>query len=85
MAELKGLHGVADQAYGHVVSVTPNDSTDLAVMCQAIRATAAGNIKITCPSGATPTLAFAAAETRYVRATRIWATGTTATGIEAMS
>lgn len=85
MGQITGLQGVTDMSFGHVVSVTTSDSVDLAVMCQAIRATAAGNIKITCPSGATPTLAFAAAETRYVRATRIWATGTTATGIEAMS
>jgi hypothetical protein len=69
-----------------VLPVTPSDSADLAKPSRAIRATAAGNIAMITvgSSGATRTVAFAAGETRYIRATRILDTGTTATGIDIM-
>jgi hypothetical protein len=64
--------------------VTPSDSTDLAFVTRWIRANVAGTIKLTTKNGSTVTLNFAAGETRAIRASRIWATGTTATGIEAL-
>jgi hypothetical protein len=64
--------------------ITPNDSTDLERPTRWIRATVAGNVAAIMASGNTRTMAFAAGETRRVSATRIKATGTTATGIEAM-
>jgi hypothetical protein len=72
-----------------VATVTPNDGADLAFVTRAIRANVAGTIKValyTDQTDAAPvTMNFAAGETRSVRATRIYATGTTATGIEAMA
>lgn len=70
--------------YKGAFSVTPSDTVDLVNATRAIRATTAGNIKVTMVDGSTPTCAFAAAETRQLMATRIWSTGTTATGIEGM-
>ncbi len=72
----------ADPA-GDIIVVTTSDSADLASPCRAIRATAAGNIVLTTAAGNKVTCAFLAGETRAIRATRIWATNTTATGIEA--
>ena len=68
-------------AYGPIV---PSDIADLNQVSRAIRATGAGNIQMTRPDGATVLCAFTAGETRPLRATRVWATNTTATGIEVM-
>ena len=48
-----------------------------------LRATGAGAIKVTTPSG-DRVMAFLAGETRPVACLRVWSTGTTATGIEGM-
>jgi spore coat protein U-like protein len=69
-----------------VFAITCSDSVDLPQVINAIRATTAGNIKITCLDGTTPTLAFTAGETRHVCATRVWSTGTDhTTGNEGMA
>ena len=65
-----------------IYAVSPSDSTDLPTAVRALRATTAGTIKVTMRDGSTPTLAFAAAETRRGRFVRVWSTGTSATGIE---
>jgi len=67
-----------------VLVVTPSDTADLIKTVRAIRANTAGTVKITAIDGTAPTLNFYAGETRPVAATRIWLTGTTATGIEGM-
>lgn len=72
----------ADPA-GDIIIVTASDSVDLKKQARAIRATVAGNIQLTTPAGNTVICAFTAGETRAICATRIWATNTTATGIEA--
>ena len=75
--------GISDPAFD-VIVVTPSDTVDLPFLARFIRAGVAGDIKITTAAGNSPTLNFAAGETRAIRASRIWATGTTATDIEAM-
>lgn len=67
-----------------VISVTPNDSADLAFVARALRTTTAGNVVIKTLAGQQRTLAFEAGETRAVAALRVYATSTTATGIEAI-
>lgn len=68
-----------------VAVVTPNDSTDLAFVTRFIRSQGAGAIKVTTKLGSQVVLQFAAGETRALRVSRIWATGTTVSGqIEAM-
>ena len=67
-----------------VFLVIPSDSADLAIMTRYIRATTAGNIRITGADGVDVVCAFAAGETRAIRAKKIWATNTSSTGIEGM-
>lgn len=71
--------------YHFVAVITPSDSTDLAYVTRAIRANGAGTVKVDLYTGGTVTMNFLAGETRSVRATRIYATGTSATTIEAMA
>ena len=73
-----------DSPASDVFPITPNDSTDLAVATRAIRASGAGNVVLVTVAGNERTCAFAAGETRPIRATRVKATGTTATGLEGM-
>lgn len=69
----------------NVVIVTPSDTDDLVNVSRFIRSELAGVIKLTTLGGQTVILKFAAGETRAIRATRIFTTGTTAAGqIESM-
>lgn len=74
---------ITGPAYG-VFNVTPSDTVDLLKSSRAIRVTIGGAVKITGADGVTTVCDFIGGETRPLRATRIWATGTTATGIEGM-
>jgi hypothetical protein len=56
-----------------------------AFVTRAIRANVAGTVKVDLYTGGSVTMNFAAGETRSVRATRVYAAGTTATGIEVMA
>lgn len=71
------------------VAVTPSDTVNLTKAARAIRVTIAGNVSYQSYAGGPlianqRTAAFTAGETRHIYATRINATSTTATGIEAM-
>ena len=78
--EAPGMSDPGDDIY----VVTPDDSNDLPTACRALRANDAGTIKVTMRSGNTPTLNFAAGETRVGRFVRVWATDTTVTVIEGL-
>jgi hypothetical protein len=67
-----------------VFLITPDDDTDLAVTTRAIRANTGGDVVLVTLEGNERTCKFADGETRAIRATRIKATGTTATGLEGM-
>lgn len=67
-----------------VFAITPSDAVDLAFATRAIRAAGAGNVVLITLAGQQRTCAFAAGETRAIRATRVLASGTTATGLEGM-
>ena len=69
---------------GVVAPAAQSDTVSLVIPYKAIRVTAAGNVKIKDARGTDAVCAFAAGETRYITATRIYATLTTATGIEGM-
>lgn len=62
-------------------AVTPSDSADLAEPSMSLYIGGAGALKVTLISGDTVTYAAIAAGRHPLRATRVWATGTTATGI----
>jgi hypothetical protein len=74
----QGLGDAGDDIF----PITPSDSLDLPTAVRAIRANTAGAIVVTMRSGQQRTLNFAAGETRVGRFIRVWATSTTATGIE---
>lgn len=69
-------------------SVTPSDSVDLpSGMCQGLAATTAGNIAIQLDDDSTAVVTIAGTallEPYLVQASRVLATGTTATGIYAL-
>jgi hypothetical protein len=73
-----------DSPASDVFPIIPDDVTDLAVATRAIRANAAGDVVLVTMEGNERTAKFADGETRAIRATRIKATGTTATGLEGM-
>jgi hypothetical protein len=67
------------------VSVTPSDSVDLANgPCRAVWVEGTGTVRMTLAAGDTVTLTLAAGFAHPFVATRIWATGTTATGVVAL-
>jgi len=75
---LAGKYGSTDS--GFLFNFTASDSTDLPHVTRALIVGAAGNVKITDPDGLTDTYTLPAGQ-YTIRATRIWSTGTTATGL----
>jgi hypothetical protein len=67
-------------AYEDYWPVTPSDSTDLAVVTRALIIGTAGTLKVTRIDGTAVTLTVPTGELR-IRVVRVWATGTTASGI----
>lgn len=68
-----------------ILPVTPSDVADLASAARAIRCTGTGgDLRITTRTGETRSTTISAGEVLMVQASRIHATGTTATGLEAL-
>lgn len=68
-----------------IEEVTPSDSTDLVRVTRAINVAVSGTVRMTTKDGDVADLFVAAGGVIPVRAVRIWATGTTATGIRGLS
>ncbi len=68
-----------------LAEITPSNTQDLAKTSRALNVGAAGFVRVTTTDGTTASIYVAAGIAFPVRATRIWQTGTTATGIVAMS
>lgn len=64
-----------------IFDIVPNDSSDLALATRAVNVAVSGTVRITTVSGTTATVYVAAGVAFPVRAERVHATGTTATGI----
>lgn len=64
-----------------VFAVTPDDAVDLARATRCLNVATSGAVRVTTLGGDTETLYIAAGITFPIRVARIWATGTTATGI----
>ena len=64
-------------------SITGNDSTDLAKITKALHISGSGDVKLTLMNMAAGSSITITLDTGYhpLRAKRVWATGTTATGI----
>lgn len=84
MDKFAAYSSALDSPASDVFPITPDDDTDLAVATRAIRADTGGDVVLIAMAGPERTCKFANGETRAIRATRIKATGTTATGLEGM-
>lgn len=76
-----GLESPASRIY----EITPDDGADLAIASRAINVAESGAVRVTTTGGTTATVYVAAGIPFPVRATRVWATGTTATGLVVLS
>lgn len=65
----------------HLSEITPDDSTDLPVFSRALNVATSGFVTVTTIEGDQGSIFIAAGGVFPIRVTRIWATGTTATGI----
>lgn len=63
---------------------TPSDTTDLPLASRAVNVATSGTIRVTTTQGDVATIFVAAGVAFPVRASRIWSTDTTATGIVVM-
>jgi len=73
-----------DSPLAHLALVTPNDTVDLTDVSRVIYIAAAGTLKVTTEGGETVTIASGTLNVgvpHKLRVSRIFATGTTATGI----
>jgi len=73
-----------DSPASHALEVTPSDSADLAFASRALNVAGDGVVRVTTVGGETASLAIVAGVPFPIRCTRVWATGTTATGIVAL-
>ena len=78
---INGLESPASRVY----AIQPNDSADLAVVSRAINVAEAGLVQVTTISGTTAQIFVAAGIPFPIRCSRVWATGTTATGIVSLT
>jgi hypothetical protein len=68
----------------HLAAIVPSDTDDLAVASRGINVSTSGAVRMSTVGGTTETVFIAAGAAFPIRATRIWATGTSATGIVAL-
>lgn len=67
-----------------IAVITPSDAADLAQATRALNVAAAGTVRVTTVGGDTADVYVAAGTTFPIRARRVHATGTTATGIRGL-
>lgn len=80
----KHISNESELGFTQAFAVTLSDSVDLPNgACDALAATVAGVVKVTLMNGTTCIIPIAAGSPLRVQATRVWATGTTATGVVA--
>ena len=86
MADHFADHHVAlDSPALYLIPVTPDDGADLPVASRALNVAGAGFVQLTTVTGDTGQIYVAAGIPFAVRVQRVWATGTTATGIVALA
>ena len=83
MADFERPASSATVAADSAAAVTPSDGADLAFTCYALIIGAAGTIKVTMRGGQVVTMTVPVGLIP-IRVSRVWATGTTATGITAL-
>jgi len=68
-----------------LMGVTPNDGSDLPWTSRAISAATSGMVRVTTADGSQGEIFVAAGVPFPIRVARVWATGTTATGLVALA
>ena len=76
-----GFNTGLDSPFVGGATVTPHDTNDLAIASRALYATGAGDIHVDTVDGSELTWTVAALSYHNIRVTRVYSTGTTATGI----
>lgn len=79
-SHLPGLQSPA----GNIAAITPSDSADLAQVTRAINVATSGSVRVVTPGGQMADVFIAAGIAFPLRAARVMATGTTATGIRGL-
>jgi hypothetical protein len=67
-----------------VATVVPSDTADLAHVSKALNAATAGTVRVTTERGTVADVFLAPGVVFPLRVRRVWATGTTATGLRAL-
>lgn len=76
-------NGPIDSPVPNLAAVTPSDASDLSFMTRGVHVGTAGDLKVTTAGGQTVVITGATAGWHPIRVSRIWSTGTTASGITA--
>lgn len=67
-----------------VFDITPDDATDLPQVTTALNVATPGTVRVTALDGTISDLSVALGTAFPIRATRVWQSGTTATGIKGL-
>jgi len=76
--------GGLESPASYLSAITPSDTADLSHAARALNVAISGSVRVTTVGGTTATVYIAAGIAFPVRASRVWATGTTAGGIVVM-
>ena len=68
-----------------LAAVTPSDSEDLGIACRVLNVATSGVVKVTTIDGDVGDITISAGVPFPIAVRRVWATGTSATGIRALS
>lgn len=68
----------------NLIAVTPSDSTDLPHVSRGLNVAQSGTVRVTTLGGTTADITIVAGIVMPLRVARVWASGTTATGIVAL-
>ena len=80
----RGLQSGLTSPASYINVVAPSDTADLPTTSRALNVATSGLVQITTVGGSTGTIYVAAGGVFPVRVSRVWATGTDATGIVAL-
>lgn len=67
-----------------IIDVSPSDTTDLSDVTNALNVATPGTVRVTTLDGSVTDVSIAPGYAFPLRVTRVWATGTTATGIRGL-
>jgi len=77
----KDFQGGLSAPAANIYDITPSNTADLTISVRAISVLTSGTVKITAVGGTTGTVYVVAGAPFPIRAQRVWASDTTATGI----